>query len=173
MNKIIFLIPALSLFFAAAINAQTVYPQTIRVPVTFYDFHANGSNPDFEPGLYTCGSIGCITGNGVHPNEVATTLNAQRKPILGTSPYFSQRVAKWFVPWQAGDFSVPVYSNAGAYLRENTLTTDTAYKNVVIQDTLVFNLVAGSAGVYQLNNQTFFALDGRGFGNEPPGESAA
>jgi fibro-slime domain-containing protein len=151
--------------------SQTVYPPTIRIPVTFYDFHADGSNPDFEPGLNSCGSTGCLSGTGLHLNEVQTTLDAQRKPILGTSPYFSQRVTKWFRPWQAGDFAVPGYSAAGAYLHDSTLTTDTAYKNMVFPDTLAFTLVPGSAGVYQFSNNAFFRLDGKGFGNEPAGNA--
>jgi fibro-slime domain-containing protein len=169
--RLVFAVTSIVLLFVGFAWSQTVYPPTIRVPVTFYDFHADGSNPDFEPGLNSCGSTGCLTGTGLHLNEVQTTLDAQRKPIPGTSPYFSQRVTKWFRPWQAGDFTVPVYSAAGTYLRESTSTTDTAYKNVVIPDSLTFTLVPGSAGVYRLSNNAFFRLDGRGFGNEPPGQN--
>jgi fibro-slime domain-containing protein len=158
MKKVILFVTALLLFFPGVINAQTVYAPTIRVPVTFYDFHADGSNPDFER-----------PSGGLVINEVAATLDAQRKPVVGTSPYYSQRVAKWFRPWQAGDFTIPVYSAAGAYQNDITVTTDTAYKNMVFPDSLTFSLVPGSAGVYQLNNQSFFVLDGRGFGADDPG----
>jgi fibro-slime domain-containing protein len=153
-------------------RSQTVYPPTIRVPVTIYDFHADGSNPDFEPGLHSCGSTGCLTGTGLHLNEVGTTLTAQRKPFYspGTSvSYFSERVAKWFVPWQPGDFTIPFYATSGAYLRDSIIATDTSYKNVVIPDSLTFTLVPGSAGIYKLSDNAFFRLDGKGFGNEPAG----
>jgi fibro-slime domain-containing protein len=154
---------------AALSSGQTVYPPTIRVPVTFYDYHSDGSNPDFEPGLHLGGTVGAAQNLGLHLNEVQTTLDAQRKPLLGTTPYFSDRVAKWFRPWTAADFTVPVYSATGAYLNDATSTTDTAYKNVVIPDSLTFSLVPGSAGIYQINNQAFFMLDGRGFGSDDPG----
>ncbi len=160
---------AVLLAFVSFPRAQTVYPDSIKVPVTFYDFHSDGSNPDFEPGLHLGGTIGAAQNLGLHLNEVQTTLDAQRKPILGTTPYFSQRVAKWFRQWTPGDFTVPVYSATGAYLNDATSTTDTAYKNVVIPDSLTFHLVPGTAGVYRINNPNFFVLDGRGFGADDPG----
>jgi fibro-slime domain-containing protein len=150
-------------FLALQLQAQTA---PLQIPVTFYDFHADGSNPDFEPGLYTCGLVGCIT-PGSRTNEVQTTLDAERKPLLGTTPLFSQRVAKWFRPWQAGDFTAPLYSLTGAYLGDTTLPADTAYKNVVILDTLTLNAIGN--GLYQLNSPAFFRLDGKGFGADDPG----
>ncbi len=155
--------------FIAILALQPSAQALLKIPVTFYDYHADGSNPDFEPGLYTCGSLQCLTGTGLKLNEVQTTLDAQRKPLVGTAPFFSQRVAKWFRAWTPGDFTVPVYSNAGAYLRDSTVTTDTAYKNIVIPDTLTLDSV--NPGMYRLTSTSFFRLDGKGFGNEPPGQS--
>jgi fibro-slime domain-containing protein len=172
MKKVIFLASAMLLSCIVVTNAQTVYAPTIRVPVTFYDFHADGSNPDFEPGIHFCGTPNCLTNQGLKLNEIGTTLTAQRKPIYvpGTSvSYFSERVAKWFMPWQAGDFTIPVYAASGTYLYDSTIAIDTSYKNVTIPDSLTFTLVPGSAGVYQFNNQSFFVLDGRGFGADDPG----
>jgi len=145
------------------------FPATITLPVTFYDYHGDGSNPDFEPGLHTCGSVGCATFAGLHLNEVADTLDPQRKPLLGTTPFFSDRVAKWYKPWQQGDNTIPIYSIAGAYLRDTTINTDTSYKNVVIPSTLTFTYVPGSQGLYTYNSQAFFPLDGMGFGGDDPG----
>jgi fibro-slime domain-containing protein len=164
------LIPAaiIASLLALQLNAQQA---TIQIPVTFYDYHADGSNPDFEPALHVCNappSVACVTNYGLKLNEVAPTLDANRKPILGTTPYFSERVAKWFTPWQAGDSTIPVYSTAGVYLHDSTIATDTSYKNVVIPDSLTFTLVPGSVGLYQLNNPAFFVLDGRGFGADDP-----
>jgi fibro-slime domain-containing protein len=160
------LIPAavMASFLALQLNAQT----SLQIPVTFYDYHSDGSNPDFEPGLHTCGTVGCIT-TGPRPNEVADTLDAQGKPVLGTACLFSNRVAKWFRPWQAGDFTIPIYSTAGAYLGDTTILTDTSYTNVVIPDTLTLNAVAGLPGIYQLNSAAFFRLDGKGYGADDPG----
>jgi fibro-slime domain-containing protein len=149
---------------------QSLAQPTIKIPVTFYDYHSDGSNPDFEPGLHLCGSTGCLQSNGLKINEVQTSLDAQRKPILGTSPYFSERVAKWFVPWQAGDFSIPVYAASGAYLRDTTVAVDTSYKNVAIPDTITLDSIGN--GTYQLTSTGFFVLDGRGFGADDPGGQA-
>jgi len=61
------------------------------------------------------------------------------------------------------------YVNGGkALLQVDTVSYDTAYKNAVIQDNLVFTYVAGSAGVYQYQNANFFPLDNRGFGADVP-----
>jgi fibro-slime domain-containing protein len=146
----------LAIFCTESAWAQsTIYPPSIKAPVTFYDFHSNGSNPDFEhPGM------------GLKPDLVASTLDADRKPTVGTQSYFSNRVGKWFRPWKAGDFTIPTYSAAGAYLGEQTTATDQAYINQVFPDTLIFNLLAGSNGVYQLSSNKFFELDGKGFGAE-------
>ena len=156
---------SLILFLALQLWAQQ-YPATITLPVTYYDYHSNGSNPDFEPGINTCGSVGCLTNTGLHLNEVADTLDSQRKPVLGTTPYFSDRIAKWYRPWQKGDFTVPVYSVAGVYLQDKTINTDTSYINITIPDQLTFTYVPGSIGEYTYNSQAFFPLDGRGFGAE-------
>lgn len=75
------------LFFQA--NAQT-YPATIKIPVTFYDYHSDGSNPEFEK---------APTGAPVRLGMVADTLDAQRKPVLGPTPYWNCYIAKWFRPW--------------------------------------------------------------------------
>ena len=59
----------LVLFLALQSRAQQ-YPDTIWIPVTFYDFHSDKSNPEFEqPHL-----------GGVHLGMVADTLDSSRKP---------------------------------------------------------------------------------------------
>jgi fibro-slime domain-containing protein len=139
------------------------YPPAITIPVTFYDFHADGSNPDFEPGLKS----GFAVGSGVVPNLVQNTLDAQGKPVAGTVSYFSYYVGKWFRPWQAGDFTIPTYVQNGALTGVNSVTYDTAYKNIVIKDSLIFTHQQN--GIYQYSNQSFFLLDGMGFGADDPG----
>jgi fibro-slime domain-containing protein len=144
-----------------AFSQTVVYPPTIKVPVTFYDFHSDGSNPDFEH-----------PGTDLKPDLVASTLDADRKPTVGTQCFFSNRVGKWFRPWKAGDFTIPTYSAAGGYLGDQTVATDQAYINQVFPDTLLFNLVGGSNGVYQLSSNKFFELDGKGFGAEGKTDNA-
>jgi fibro-slime domain-containing protein len=143
--------------------AQAQYPQTMWIKVTFYDFHSDKSNPEFEQNHLT----------GVHQGMVGNTLNAQRNPVLGPSPRLNYGIDKWFVPWTPGDFVIPsyrtdatgiAYDGTSFYLGPKTVNYDTAFKNIVIVDSLPFNHLGG--GLYQYLNQAFFMLDGKGFGNE-------
>lgn len=140
------------------------FPDTLWLKVTFYDFHADGSNPDFNPN----------NRGELHRNMIADTLDADLKPVLGESQFFSQNIHKWFRPWQPGDFIIPVYEDlVGALIETKTVDYDTAYKNILIQDSLPFLHEGG--GMYSFersgNNGTrdFFWIDGKGFGDEPKG----
>ncbi|MGB7567936.1 MAG: fibro-slime domain-containing protein [Chitinivibrionales bacterium] len=162
MKKFSLLGCALVLFISSHVWSQQIYPPTIRVPVTFYDFHSDGSNPEFEK---------TPTGAPTRLGMVAATLGPNRKPTLGPAPYWDCDIAKWFVAWKPGDFTIPNYNNPATTTCSNPITTvnyDTAFKDSVIPDTLVFTLVPGSAGVYQYYNANFFPLDGRGFGADEP-----
>ena len=145
--------------FTSRINAQT-YPATLKVPVTFYDFHSNRTNPEFET----------PTPGGRRIGMVADTLDAQRKPIVGPTPYYNCYVDKWFRPWTAGDFTIPNYTTPGSVSNcsqgKTTVAYDTAFKNIVIQDTLIFSLSDPLTGTYTYDNSSFFILDNRGFGLE-------
>ena len=170
--KFISVVVSIVLLSIGFVNSQTIYPPTINVPVTFYDFHADGSNPEFEPGLHLPGgNAGAIQGIGLHLNEVQDTLDVQRKPLAGIGTYFSAFVKNWFKPWQPGEFTIPAYNADGSLKNIIPVACDTSFKNVVIPDTLLFTLVPGSAGIYEFHDQNFFRLDGKAFGNEPAGYS--
>ncbi|HUI91989.1 MAG TPA: fibro-slime domain-containing protein [Chitinivibrionales bacterium] len=157
----------LSIIIVVTFQAQPQdYPPTITIPVTFYDFHGDGSNPDFEPGLKSGYGINAV-GTGVVPNEVQNTLDASGKPVAGSACYFSYYVAKWFRPWQPGDFTIPTYAQDGSLTGVNTVAYDTAYKNIVFPESLTFTHQQN--GIYQYSNQSFFVLDGQGFGADDPG----
>ena len=68
----------------AMISGQS-FPSTIKMPVTFYDFHSNGSNPEFEPN----------NNGGVFTGMVQPTLDAQKKPVRGSTPFFNYYIQKW------------------------------------------------------------------------------
>ncbi len=155
-----FLVITLTFFFLQEPFAQQ-FPDTIWIPVTFYDFHSDKSNPEFE----------ADHNGGLHKGMVADTLNANKKPVLGSKPFFNYYIHKWFEPWQAGDFTIPEYEDRNGVDHEIvTVTYDTAFKNIVIKDSLPFIHIGD--GVYQFErsgqNRTgeFFWLDDRGFGNE-------
>jgi fibro-slime domain-containing protein len=158
MKKMMFLVMILGW---NLINAQE-YPDTLWLKVTFYDFHSDQSNPDFEPN----------NAGRLQTNMVRSTLDAERKPVRGDIVFYSYAIEKWFRPWKAGDRKIPVYRDpSGEYLRDSTAAHDTAYKNVVIKDSLPF--IHNGAGMYSFERSgrngtpEFFWLDGRGgFGNE-------
>ena len=164
--------------------AAQQYEPSVRVPVTFYDFHSDRSNPEFEQ-PHTA---------GLRKGMVAAALDADNKPQLGAAPYRNYGVAHWFRDWSAytaGPYSkgknrAPVYdptpgirqtqTSANEYNAAVTLTSesaavghDTSFKNIVIKDTLTFTLLSNATGVYQFDRRGtngFFPLDGKGFKNE-------
>lgn len=150
-------------------NAQTgSYAQTITIPVTYYDFHSDGSNPEFEKTP--------TAGDAAAPKlgMVADTLDKDRKPVLGPNPYWNCYIKKWFRKWEPGDFTIPNYTNPATTTCSNPIATvnyDTAFKNVVVPGNLVFQYQDGTAGTYRYENPTFFPLDDvpGTFGSEPAG----
>ena len=121
---------------SSALSQQ--YPDTLWIQVTFYDFHADGTNPEFEPNH----------NGGLKQGMVADTLSADRKPVLGPKPFFNYYVDKWFRPWTPGDSTVPVYTDRNGTLGSiTTLDHDTAFKNIVIVDSLPF--IHAGDGVYE------------------------
>ncbi|HAJ79339.1 MAG TPA: hypothetical protein DCO75_06170 [Fibrobacteres bacterium] len=161
------------LFACRGIFASCEYPDIIYVPVTFYDYHSDRSNPEFEQRHY----------GQVRKNMVAQSLDADSKPQLGSSPYMNYDIKKWFRPWSSGDYTIPYYTPKAGFeeffagdnwVKEYqqvetfngfiTLNTDTSFKNIVIHDSLPFHHKGN--GVYEYSNDAFFPLDNRGFGNE-------
>ena len=160
---------AVVLMAAAPSSAQVlVYPPTVNVAVTYFDYHSDGSCPDFNSG----------TNPGiVLPGMVQANLDAAGLPVANPNvTLYSWGIGKWFRPWSqqkleayGNDFQRPAYANGGRTVAAvNTATFDTSYKNVVIQDNLAFTLIDNVNGVYQFQSGAFFPLDGRGFGADVP-----
>ena len=157
------LIPAQSSFSAPK------YEDTIYIPVTFYDFHSDSSNPEFE-------IIPTPANPAVKLGMVANRLDADMKPVVGTSPYFNRRIDRWFRSWEPGDSVIYNYYNEyparyGRYAdlpRDDMvkLNHDTSFINKVFKDSLSFVLIDSTTGTYQFYDSTFFPLDGKGFGAE-------
>ncbi|NLG16380.1 MAG: fibro-slime domain-containing protein [Fibrobacter sp.] len=170
------------LFWALPVFSQGgLYPDTLWVPVTFYDFHSNGSNPEFEPSHETGDLI---------PNMVQNTLDGDNKPVLridpeGKYPGQNYYLKYWYRPWNSpgggsGDKTIPTYTctgNCGQWWDADVefdgvvdVPYDTAFKNIVIKDSLPFLHLGRNdptqTGVYRYLNDYFFPLDGLGFGNE-------
>jgi len=170
----------------------------IFVPVTFYDFRSDRTNPEFEQphngGLRT-GAIQNQLDNDSKPVAVAPNASGQG----GAAANRSMGIAHWFRDWSIGDaaFSNPANNKYGrgknlapgynppsrtfqqtfanwdeegkspvTFTEDISVSHDTSFKNIVIRDSLRFTLMNDGSGKYQFDNNNFFPLNSRGFGNE-------
>jgi fibro-slime domain-containing protein len=174
-------------FNTIASNAAAQLPDTLWVPVIFYDFHANGRS-DFE----TC----VDPGNSGQKGMVRSTLDADRKPVPtpvacptnGTSFPCACHLDGWFRPSGSGTIQPPKFvcdSVTNPTMRRWSWTGlvnyrnrplewvgpafDSTYEaaNIVMYDSLPFRLVNRTTGVYEYINDTFLMLDNKGYGAEP------
>jgi len=176
LSMVFFLI---SLFSAIPVAAHDFEP-TIKIPVIFYDFHADQSNPNFEPADYD------ETYGGLRTGMIKEYLSVDKKPIFNQDLAFNSEINKWFRPsgapgapfekditgtyrWDP-DYLVP-YNNLPAELNEwqgINFNPDDPMANVVIYDSLEFILIDTTFGIYQFESDAFFPLDSKiGFGKEP------
>lgn len=152
---------------------------TIKIPVTFYDFHSDRTNPEFE-----C-PFG-LPGGGAQKGMVGNKIDTDRKPVLGPNPHRNYYVKYWFRPWEnsaKGNRLIPHYFDLPGFQQMNIpsewnvndsvlgapayidIGHDTAFKNVVIPDSVTFHKISAD-GMYELRSNGFFMLDGKGFGKE-------
>ncbi len=179
-NKIIYFIKcqfSVALIVTAFLSHQSFaskFPDTIWMKVTFYDYKANGSNPNFE----ACSP-------GYQAGMIQNYLDAWRKPVFKANKACNDRVSEWYrasgitgpdtpstrfaydpisKEWKwyglvnyagrPGEWVAPHHS-------DNYNMT-----NIIIYDSLPFRLIDSTIGMYQYNNQSFFKLDGKGYGDE-------
>jgi fibro-slime domain-containing protein len=162
-------------------NTEDDYPDSIEIPVTFYDFHSDRSNIEFEQPF-----------NWAAPkkNLVANQLNTVGKPVRGKNCFLSYYVQYWFTDSKDINASEKVnfyhYTKTKSspcvtgwpdeyhmnYIWGDSLPKSTygsakardVFDNVVIDSSLVFKHIGN--GKYRFDNQAFFYLDKRGFGPE-------
>ncbi|HMA64449.1 MAG TPA: fibro-slime domain-containing protein, partial [Chitinispirillaceae bacterium] len=130
---------------------------TIWIPVTYYDFHSDASNPEFEREHPT----------GVKKGMVQTFLDEDGRPVPTSNPeniLMNAYMKYWYRAWEdsaKGDFTIPTYPynrTDGRQTGTQTILTDTSFINIVIQDSLRFIRVTGS-NMYRYDNANFFPLD--------------
>ena len=159
-------------------------PDTLWIPVIFYDYHADGSNPEFQ-------SCCC----GIFTGMVQETLSVDRKPLFAANMMCNTHVEEWYRPSGAdgpADNSEFVFDQEADTWRWTNLVPreggtpgeyisteyDPSYDmaTIVIYDSLPFVRVPlEGEGVYQFHRSYtgsyppdgFFWIDGRGFGDEP------
>jgi fibro-slime domain-containing protein len=150
-------------------QAQDLYPATVTVPVTYYDYHSDGSCPDFNSGT----NPGIVLQGMVMP-----TLDKDGLPVGNPNVLlYSWGIGKWWRQWSqqklenyGNDYDRPQYNATGKALvqvqnAQGTKWVDSSYKNVVVQGNLVFNSLGG--GMYQYIEPNFFPLDQSGFQTPP------
>lgn len=171
---------------ALSTMAQQALPDTIWVRVIFYDYKADGSNPNFEPTGYSDPSNG---DTGLRYNMVLTTLGPDLKPVWsGINSRYNERLNEWFRPASETNASTQfVYnSTTGDYEWSNLVNYsgrsdewviqgfDANYDmaTIVMYDSLGFSLYDSATGAYQFDSDAFFPIDGRGWGAQPADYSA-
>lgn len=162
--------------------AQSPLPATILVPVVFYDYKADQSNPNFEPATYCPGGVCNEALAGLHPGMVQRRIGLVaptcRKPLLLVDLCFNSRLNEWFIPSGQGSATqdtnswvwngLVLYEGRPAEYTGPGFAASDPMANVVIYDTLQFTLYNPATGTYRFDDQQFFPLDGRGFGAAIP-----
>ncbi len=120
-------------------------PDSVYMHVIYYDFHADGSNPEFQRYFSSGSSWGTKTGMVRTDKLKYTLVNANYfgrdsigKPMLGANPQYNCGVDKWFSPWQSGWFKTYNYMGGASDCSESPQATDNAFINVMIKDSLKF-----------------------------------
>ncbi len=177
--------------FSGAIRAQS-YQDTLKVPVIFYDYHSDCSNPEFQVPCdkdpqnggdiwYDMVLLDRMSWDTENADYFSTSqpgflyeFDSIPKPIANPEGIqLNQRVEYWFRPWEngggKGDFTIPTYSfdknnDWGSFLGYADVDHDTAFKDVVIKSHLEF--VHKGSGIYVFEKNNFFPLDDEGFGKE-------
>jgi fibro-slime domain-containing protein len=181
----------------AANAVITEFPDTLWVPVIFYDYWVDdsGTNPDFE-----------IANVSNTPGMVASTLDQQKKPVptaiacptpdpgypraCHLSEWFrvsgqsgsdasclfqcdsitNPRVQRWYWATATGGPLTNYQGRAGEFVGPNYSETYNM-RNIIIYDSLPFYHLGRTSptleGVYEYDTNAFFMLDGRGFGTQP------
>jgi fibro-slime domain-containing protein len=154
-----------------------VPPDTQWMRVIFYDYHANGSNPEFQTATWPFAVYSDMVSRRIESWDTENAgyfgLTRLAKPMPGTSPRLNCGVNRWFRPWRPGNFTRPQYQDWDLDdCREITSTHDTTYKNVVLFDSLPFirNPNEGTnayrfSRTGQAGEPGFFWIDGKGLGN--------
>lgn len=166
----------------------TTLPDTLWIPVIFYDFHSTAKpmdNPDFQFNPWD------EKNTGVKPGMIQDTLDKDKKPVFRQNRTFNTNIAKWYRPSNApgAQFVLNPTTNRREWTNLKNYKIDRPnewvgldfvqgtdpLENVVIYDSLPFlldNSPTAVPGTYNFVDSTFFPLDNRGFGNEyAPGGS--
>lgn len=143
------------------LSIYAAFPDSIEVEVTFFDFHSDGSNPDFNPGA---------DADKTTTGLVKKTLNSSGNPESTEKCYYSYDINRWFTDNSSKKYkTIPHYGWQGVLdwteeLSSSEQQQDTTYRNQVIDTMLIFTHQGN--GMYAFESSNFFPLDNKGFGQE-------
>lgn len=155
-------------------------PDTLWQRVILYDFHADGSNPDFNRGPpdFAGGQVtpGMVKLKGLRyttENASFFGLDSIGKPMMGTNPKYNCGIDKWFTAWTPGWFGTYDYAGGKADCNVRNPGNDRVFFNIMFKDSLPFVRRKDlGANAYQYKRfgtkdvPAFVPLDGRGLGDE-------
>jgi fibro-slime domain-containing protein len=143
MKKLIIM---MAICLAMLMSASVTKADTMTVGVTYRDFKGyqeNGGHIDFEWQNRDSAS-GFYA---VHTGIVENTLGADGKPVFRT-------------------YGTPILSTSNA-TNFNQWYNDSAKSITITTESLTFTETYAGSGIYVFDDQTFFPIDGKGYGNTP------
>ena len=156
-------------------------PDTLWQRVIYYDFHANGSNPEFEKGLLLRQPGESRTWSetrtryDIRPRtRIISDCDSIGKPMQGHQRELQLRRGKMVHRWKPLGRVTYNYAGGGHDCRTPYPGQRPAFENMVFRDSLPFVRRKDlGANTYQFKRfgaragrPAFMPLDGRGFGNE-------
>jgi len=159
-------------------------PSSLKIPVIFYDYHSNGSNPEFEINAFQWNGKQGLVDNKI---KKWSTENASyfgytqlAKPTPSGIAEATCGVDRWFTQWKPGNFKRPRYQTIAGVTDWKDCTeitvwgNDKSYENQVFKDSLTLSLRAdlGPSTYWYADTGVlapeFFPLDNRGYYNVDP-----
>jgi fibro-slime domain-containing protein len=190
--------PVLSQDSIVIIYDTAITPRHVKhfnVPVTYYDFHIDGSNPDFGikvTSRWDRSGLPLENLKGWVDSTLTAEKTIKRSPALVDTFFnISWNLEELFKPWVLGavdtfvwkmeDSIVDIYDTAGWLIDSDTfprpdtlMISDTLYKNVVIKDSLPATWIANTTTFEDTTDSMWifgskekvYPLFGKGFSDE-------
>ncbi|MBD3393161.1 MAG: fibro-slime domain-containing protein, partial [Chitinivibrionales bacterium] len=162
-------------------HAGLAQEDTLWVRVIFYDFYADGSNPEFNMDNNYGLEFNMVQSNQMEYDTESANFfgfDSIGKPVYNTANIRHNRYLKyWFRDWNSskggkGDNTIPNYRNDGSGKLNSPeiidVGHDQSFKNTVVYDSLPFTYV-GSGDYYtfvRAKPNYFFWIDGKGNSDE-------
>lgn len=172
----------------AVVASGNALPDTVYLPVIFYDYRADGSNPAFQQEVCRVGRQEGLVDSTLGPNR-KPVLNLDGAPVDYPAQCY-QTLGQWFWPsgtngpsnavsfyydgarWRYSGLSPRPGGTMGEYIAAD-YTENYEMSNIVIYDSLPFYLYDSTDATYRFqrieysSHPGFFGIDDRGYGNEP------